>query len=453
MAKGTGTELGASFRRRRFLAVAPAAAAPVLVRARAEAAPARALVREALPNGLLVIAEERRWADTVAMQLTARVGSRDDGDVPGINVITSRMMFQGTHRRPSESDLLRVAAQVGGTLSRGTGAEFSQFSSVVPAGEVDVAFDLLSDLALNPLLDQRWWERQRQVVLQDLARRRADPILLLGDRFQETMFAGHPAGTPVLGTPETVAAIAAERLRANHGQYWGGANLVLTVAGRIAPEDALARAERYFGGLPSREALVRQPASLPQRDGPESVYAGAGEQQAQLRLGFAAPSLGDAGQYALHVLNAMMAGVSGRFFRALRTERGLAYSAGAGYITLADTGAWYATAGVDPQSLDAALEVVRAEITRLREETPHADEVARAISRLAGQEIVAGEGNAARGARLALEEVVGIDSVEAFVHRIREVTPGDVRAVAETYLDLERALLVVVGPTALATGA
>src|SRR5437764_3813453 len=81
---------------------------------------AEAVVRTVLPNGLVVIAEERRTADTVALQLAARAGSRDDGDQPGLVVMTSRMLFQGTSRRPSETDLQRAATQIGGALTRGT---------------------------------------------------------------------------------------------------------------------------------------------------------------------------------------------------------------------------------------------------------------------------------------------------------------------------------------------
>src|SRR5438094_399529 len=143
--------------RRRSALLLPAGALFVTIR-RADAAPAAEAVRDVLPNGLVVLVEERRTADTVALQLAARAGSRDDPSagsgqgLPGINAITSRMLFQGTTRRPSETEVQRAATQVGGTIGRGTGTELSTFSSVMPSDAAALAFELLADLVTDPLL-------------------------------------------------------------------------------------------------------------------------------------------------------------------------------------------------------------------------------------------------------------------------------------------------------------
>src|SRR5213594_1708139 len=113
--------LGSRLSRRRLFSLALGGAAAGLVRfPSAAAASQNPLVRTTLPNGLLVIAEERKSAETVAVRLTARAGGRDTPELPGLALLTSRVMFQGTARYPSESDLLRTAALVGGTVERGT---------------------------------------------------------------------------------------------------------------------------------------------------------------------------------------------------------------------------------------------------------------------------------------------------------------------------------------------
>jgi predicted Zn-dependent peptidase len=421
-------------------------AATVVRTAGVAAATAAAPVREVLANGLTVIAEERRTADTVALELTARAGARDDGDLPGVNLLTSRVMFQGTSRRPSETELQRAAAQVGGTLSRGTGLELSSFTSRMPAREVSLGFDLLAGLVLEPLLDEGALARQKQITLQDLGRSRSEPGSLLSDLFQEAIFPGHPVGRRIIGTEQGIESLTREDLLDARQRFWSAANLVLTVIGRIGVREAIARAQQYFGDLPSGSANERRPASLPPLASAQTVRGEAGQQQAQFRLGFQAAGLLEADRYPLVVLNALMAGASGRLFKELRTERGLAYSAGAGYVAYTDAGAWFTAAGVDPQNVDTALEVVRAEVGRLRDEPPDAGEVASKISQIAGQQILADEGNAARASRLASQEILGTEPTEEFVRRIRQVIPADVQRVAQTYLDPDRALLVVVGP-------
>lgn len=429
-----------------------AVAAP-LAAGHAPAAPSAALMAEpsrvVLPNGLTVIVEERRAADVVALQLAARAGSRDDGGELGINAITSRMMFQGTGRRPSETELQRVATRVGGSVGRGTGSEISSITSTMPASAVDTGFDLLADVARDPLFDAGALGRLQRTTLQDLAQRQTDPATLLGDLFQSEMFAGHPASTPIIGTTESIQAVTQAALVQQWVRAWGAANLVLTVVGRISVSDAVATAARFFGPLGTGNAVERPPAQPLASDAARVVRGEVGQQQAQFRLGMLAPPVLHPDRYPFVVLNALMSGPAGRLFREVRTARGLAYSAGSGYASLTDTGAWYASAGVDPQNLPAALDVVRLEIERLRAAPPDAGEVAEKISQIAGQQILADEGNAARAGRLASEALLGTESTDEFVRRIREVTPEQLHAAARTYLDLNRALLVLVGPPGL----
>jgi zinc protease len=174
--------------------------------------------------------------------------------------------------------------------------------------------------------------------------------------------------------------------------------------------------------------------------------AAAGQAQAQFRLGFAAPSLQSDDRYPMTVLDAVMGGQSGRLFNAVRNERGLAYVAGSAYLTYTDAGSWFALAGVEPGNLEAALEVVEDEVQRLRDEPISDREVSDRIGLLVGQRILQGEGNGARAGQLAREEVIGEDSTDQFVARVRQVTAADIQRVAQQYLDIDRSVLVVVAP-------
>ncbi|MEA2640450.1 MAG: hypothetical protein QOF51_1844, partial [Chloroflexota bacterium] len=191
--------------RRRLLGLTAAAAGLSATRWSPLAAFAQVqTTRGTLPNGLTVLVEERPSADTVALQLTARVGAREDGPVSGSALLTSRTMFQGTTHRPSESALQREAALVGGTVSRGTTAEQSFYASAMPSSEVDLAFDLLSDVVGDPLMDETAFARQKTIALQELAQRRTSSASQIEDVFLPAVFAGHPASSPVNGRAESI---------------------------------------------------------------------------------------------------------------------------------------------------------------------------------------------------------------------------------------------------------
>jgi len=335
---------------------------------------------------------------------------------------------------------------VGGDIGGSFGTEQSFFSALVPSIEANTGFDLLADIADDPRFLTGLIENVRAVTNQQLAIRRADPGSLLSDLYTAAIYAGHPASTPANGTPQGVAAITRADVVAAHARSWGAANLVLAVVGDINPEEALAKAERYFGPLGGGMLNVRPAVSPLRRDAPETVRAEAGQEQMQFRIGFHAPGLRDDDLYAMTVLNAIMGGGGGRFFVEIRSELGLAYTATSSYGALTDTGNWFGFAGTEPRSLERALDAARELIRRIRDEPVGDDLVQQRIAQIAGNQILADETNASRAARLSAIEILGDVSTEEFVRRIRRVTPADVQRVARMYLDLDRALTVIVGP-------
>ena len=400
-----------------------------------------------LSNGLTVVVEQRPSADTVAMVIGARVGSREDTDRPGTNAFTARTMFQGTARWPSATALQRAAALAGGTIDQSASAEMSAFASVMPSQRAELGFQLLGSVVSEPLFEPAAIQRQKLLAAQELDQRTGSPGAILADLFGSRMFDGHPLGMPGLGTPESLAALGPGNLTDHYSRYWVGANLTLAVAGRIAASEAMDMAQRYFGdipaGLPNRRASQRA-------GGPRTVttvrHRMEGE-QVGFRLGFLGPSRLEPDVYPLLVLSTMMNGFSGRLLPALRSERGLVYDAAASYLGYTDTGCWFVAGSVDPANLAEALAVVWDEIDRARRLEASPEEVARRVSQMAGEQVLADETNIAHAGRSVRQAILGIESAADLLRRIRGVTGSDVRRVAEAYLDPGRSLLVLVGPT------
>ena len=423
---------------------ATAAGAALLYRSGALAAqPAAGVIRRTLANGLVVLIDERRTAESVALHLSARAGSRDDGRLPGITAFTLRMMFAGTRRRPSQVEISRAAALVGGTVNGTFGTESGSFFSLVPAAEADVAFDLLADIVGDPLFSDAALTNIRQVALQVLQQRRTDPTAVLTDLYTSAIYAEHPAGNPVNGTPEAVMGFTRADVVNTHQQFWSASNLVLAIVGKVEVDEALAKAEQYFGGLPSGTPNTRPPMMPMPRSRAETLHGDIGQAQSQFRIGFLGPPLPSPDRFPMAVLNTLM---SLRLFVEIRSERGLAYSAGSSYSAFSDVATWFATAGTDPGTLEQAMDVASEEIRRIREMAPSDDEVQQKIEQIVGAQVLADETNAARASRLAAAEISGDVALEEFVRRIRAVTAADVHRVAQTYLDLDRALTVIVGP-------
>jgi len=435
-------------RRRDFFRLAGAASLASLVRSSAIPTLAQPRIsRSVLPNGIVLRVEQRPTSEIVAVQLLARAGSRDDADHPGITVGTSRMMFQGTERRPSESALQREVGAVGGTLERGTTTELSFFSCVVPIDEVDLAFDLLSDITGDPLLDEAILRRYQTITRQEILERESNPSLLVEDLFTASVLQGHPASGRIVGTTESLAAFTTDLVQATYERLWGAHNLVLSVVGGIDPDRALELASEYFVDQPFGQANDRGRSQPVARQEPAFVRGTAGQAQVQVRIGFVTPGAGTPDQFAFNVLNAVMSGSSGRLFREVRGEQGLAYSAGSAYRALTDTGLWFAAAGVDPENVDPVLTVMRQEIQRLADEAIPQDDIELVKSQLSGTQVLTDETNEARANRIGSQETLGTPSTEELLAGIRTVTPDDLQRVARQFLQASRAITVVVGPS------
>jgi predicted Zn-dependent peptidase len=260
------------------------------------------------------------------------------------------------------------------------------------------------------------------------------------------LFAGHPLGAPVVGTQESIGAISRDAIASARERLWRANNLVLTVVGNMPPDEVLARAQRFFGPLPAGEKNQRPTIRLEPKNLPATVRGEAGQQQTQFRVGFAAPAQRDRDSYPFILLDFIMSGSSGLIFRELRSERGLAYVAGSAYMAYQDAGTWFATAGVDPQNLEAALDVTLSVIRVVREFRVRDTDLTGLRSQIEGQRALEDETNAARAERLANQEVLGEESTAELVARLSEVTPADLQRVAREYLQPERALTAIVGP-------
>jgi len=437
-----------SISRRRLFTLAGGSALAMAAGSARRAALADAnVVQQTLSNGLLVIVQPRASADTAAILHTALAGVRDDGDAPGSTVLTSRMLLQGGPRFPTEIDVKRAITLVGGTIERGTTTEYSEISCVMPATSVETAFDVVSDVVINPLFDADAFSGQQQVALSNLAQRQSTPDAVIADLFQQTLFAGQPLGFPPLGTEDSILALTLDILQANRARLWGAANTVLTVVGKVVPDDIFALANQYFSGLTSGTADQRPPTTLVPPAAPQTVRATAGR-QAQFLVGFSAPSLRDADRYPLAVLTSIMGGFSGRLLRVLRSDLGLSFTPSATYSPFSDAGSWSASSAVDPDKLDQALDATRAQIQLIQNKPPDDSEVSDAIGAIAGGQILQSEANASVALTLAVKQLLGDVSTEDFVRQVQAVTAADVQRVAQTHLDLDHSLTAIVGPQA-----
>jgi predicted Zn-dependent peptidase len=276
-----------------------------------------------LPNGLTVAVDPIAGAESIAVGLYARVGSRSEREgLGGLAHIVEHMVFKGAGGRDTRA-LAEAVEDVGGSLNAWTARDQTVFHVRALGRDLELVTELIADLVRRPDLDEAHLEREKQVILSELGEVTDSPDDLIHDHLFEAAFAGQALGRPVIGTEQSVRAVSRQDCVAWLHEQFVPSRLVLAGSGKIDPPALLALGERLFGDMERRAEPEVRPASF--TGGTRTD--GRSFEQAHWCLAFAGLAAADPRLPALSLfVQAFGGGTSSRLFQELREERGLAYS-------------------------------------------------------------------------------------------------------------------------------
>ena len=413
----------------------PASAPPPAARAAtAVAAP----TREVLPNGVVLVVQEHRAADVVAVQLWMKVGGRDEQpDELGLSHYLEHMLFKGTPTRPPGS-IDQLIEGLGGTSNAFTSYDFTHYDVVVPAPHVRAALELLADIAVNAAFVAAELEAEKKVVFEEMSLVEDDPEKFLTRRLSEVSYRAHPYGRPILGTRELVQGLARDRLNAYYKKHYVPQNMVLVVVGPLTPAQVRPLAAAAFGRLTGRPSARPPAAAVPSLAGGRRDDVRRPEQQAYLGLGWQAAATGLASDdiSAVDLLTYILGdGPSSRLNQTVREEKGLVQSIEASYVTRELSGLVSVIARLDPKNVDAAEAAILDVVRRVRADGVTEAERQRAI--VTAESAYAFEIETAEGLAKSYgqaETTWTLDDELRYLARLRQVTAAQIQAAARKYL-------------------
>jgi zinc protease len=391
--------------------------------------------REALENGVVLIVQEHRASDVVALQLWMRVGGRDEApDELGLSHYLEHMLFKGTPTRPPGS-IDRLIEGLGGQSNAYTSYDSTHYDVVLPAEHLRSGVELLADIAVNASFEQSELDAERKVVLEEMRLTEDNPDRFMLRRLYELAYMPHPYGRPILGTPRLIGALTRERLRAYYKKYYVPGDMVLVVVGAVRPEEVRQATREIFGRLVG--STPRRPAGspLPQLDRTRRIDVPRAEQQAYLGMAWRTAPTNEADVYAVDLLTYILGdGPSSRLNQTLRERERLVFNIEAGYGAWAKAGLVTVIARLDPANLDRAEAAVIDVIRRVRAEGVSEAERERAIVTAESNyafDIETAEGLAKTYGQA--ETTWTLDDELAYLRRLRTVTAAEIQSVARRY--------------------
>ncbi len=340
--------------------------------------------RTALPEGPRVISSRVPGARSVSIAAYVLAGSRlESAAEAGVAHFMEHLTFKGTSAYPSTRSISEAIEGVGGSFNAATDRELTVYWVRVPHREAARGMDVIGELIVRPTLRGDEIAGERGVIIEEIRGYQDDPTEYAQILFQTAMFGDGPLGREICGDEAGIRALPDDTIRDFWRTMYRPANTVVAVAGDIDHAAAVDLAAAAFGtGNGVVPGFFPAPA-LPA--GERVLFGKRPTAQAQLVVGIPALPRDHPDSWVLALLNAVLGdGMSSRLFQAVREDLGLAYDISSGLVDYADAGALEISAGVDPDSLDEALDAVLVELARLRDERVPADELDRAKRYLSG---------------------------------------------------------------------
>ena len=321
------------------------------------------LETQTLANGLVVASARLPGLRSAAIGVWLRVGARHEPvKLGGLAHFMEHMAFKGTSRR----DARRIsfeAERVGATMNAWTARDHTAYYLSLLGEQAPMAIDLLADVVRESTFPLDEIEREREVILQEIAEAADDPHDLVQEGFDNVAYPDQALGRPILGDPEVIRTVQRDCFTQWIETHHVGANLIVVGAGAIDHHQFQELVTRHFGDLPAGRT-----GQTPER----ARYIGGYRHrpgdfaQATLVLGWPIPGRSDDRYHVFEMLAELFGGgMSSPLFQAVRERRGLAYAIDAWAEGHEDCGLFQISAGVAPRNLKALLEVTCEEISRL----------------------------------------------------------------------------------------
>jgi len=406
------------------------------------------ITHKTLDNGLplyrIPIAGTRSLTILVAFNAGARSEHSDEN---GMAHFLEHLVFKGGEKYPTYRDVNRAAEGIGAVLNAYTSHDLVAFHITARAERALDAADLLTDFVARPRIDGEEMDRERGVVVQEIARANDQPAVMAGHLIDEAMFGDHPLGRSVLGPAEHIRDLfTRDGIVAFRSRRWsptrGGAFLVgnLEHLGNGKVDELFSR----FPEAAEPEAFDPAPPFEPR-----ILVTERDSNQSHLRMSYqpALESVEPRTMAALRIYSTLLGGsMASRLFDEIREQRGLAYSVHSIAHAHADVPVLQLSAGLDSTKTLEAYRRMREIVTELREQGPTADEVERARAFAAGARAIGFENSGTVASHAAQQLIVHRQDVDpdGAIRLLDDVTYDEVVEAAAAVED--KLAVACVGP-------
>jgi zinc protease len=404
--------------------------------------------RIVLENGMILLLSEKHDIPMVTVSMAIKAGNTAaPADKPGIASLTASLLTQGTTRRTA-SQISKEIDFIGGSLSVSGGDDYASAGLRVLKKDLATGFDLLADVLMNPVFDQKEIDRKVKETLASIRQQKDEPGVVADEAFTKSVFGRNSYGQ----TNEDIAAYLPKLTRQEiadfyHARYSPN-GAVIAVVGDVTETETVKLLNQYFKGW--EKSGLSLPASIepPRIDKNVVQKINKDITQANIAMGHLGISRSNPDYYAVMIMNYILGGggFSSRLMDTIRDNKGLAYDVHSAFVALREPGRFEITIQTKNESANEVIAESLKEVGRIRSELVGEKELADAKAYLTGSFPLKMDTSAKIAGMLVSIELyaLGLDYPQKYAGIINGVTREDILRVAKKYIHPDQMVIVVV---------
>lgn len=403
-----------------------------------------------LPNGIRVVTERHPSSRAVSVGIWIEKGTRDEAArLAGVSHFVEHLVFKRTQSRTA-FQIARAMEAVGGELNAFTGREYTCFVTHALKEHLALSIDVLSDLVCRAKFDPSDFEKEKQVVIQEIHMAEDQLEEQVFDLYFEKAFESSALGRPILGTEASISGLELADVRDHWRRAYVPEQIIVSAAGCLEHQEVVDLVAKLLRpkGKPAGAPRARfTPRVKPKLKPIRVVYPKQAEQTHAL-MGLPAASFRDPLRFEAFVVNTLLGGgMTSKLYQRIREERGLAYSVYSHLSTFTDGGLKLIYAGCEAKDARKVFELTVRELEKIRSKGISRSDLKLYKTQVTGQILLGSDDVENRMNSLGINEMVfgRPRSPDDVLRDVEAVTVESVNAYLEKYVDPEKMGLFLMG--------
>ncbi len=346
-----------------------------------------------LSNGITIVHRQVFHTEISHLGIMLDIGSRDENNqTQGLAHFWEHMAFKGTQKKNNLQIINRLEV-IGGELNAYTTKEKICFHASILSPHYERALELLTDITFHSIFPEKELEKERSVILEEMAMYYDNPEDAIQDDFDEVLFPNHSLGYNILGTQETVSHFQPSDLRKFIDEHLDTGRIVVSSIGKLHHAKIFQWAEKHLGNISPKHQFRQR--TLPTSMIPIEKKVKRGMSQSQIAIGRQSYQILHPDRLAFFMIINLLGGpgMNSLLNVSVREKHGLVYNIDATFTSYMDSGYWAIYFGTEPNQVNKALKLILKEMSKLKEKTFSLSQLQKVKSQLKGQLAMAEEGN------------------------------------------------------------